>query len=118
MAVYVIVNIDVKDAHAYEKFKGEAPALIRKHGAEYLVRGGNSKVLEGDWRPSRLILFRFPDQQSVDALFSDPEYQPLKELRWRSARTDIVVVEGVKRCRPRPAAGSPRRRGRGMSRRV
>jgi uncharacterized protein (DUF1330 family) len=95
MAVYLIVNVDVKDPSAYEQYKAEVPALIRKHGGEYLVRGGNFQVIEGDWQPSRLVLFRFPDKKSVLAFFSDPEYQPLKDLRQRVTKTDIVMVEGA-----------------------
>lgn len=95
MAVYMIVDIAVKDRSAYEQYKAEVPAFIRKHGGEYLVRGGNFKVLEGDWRPSRLVLIRFPDKDSVEAFHSDPEYQPLKDLRHRVAKTDMVVVEGL-----------------------
>ena len=95
MAVYMIADISVKDPSAYEQYKAEVPALIRKHGGEYLVRGGNCQVLEGDWRPSRLVLFRFPDKESVAAFLNDPEYQPLKNLRHRVAKTDIVVVEGL-----------------------
>ena len=95
MAVYLIVNVDVKDPSAYEQYKAEVPALIRKHGGEYLVRGGNFQVIEGDWQPSRLVLLRFPDKESVLAFFSDPEYQPLKDLRQRVTKTDIVMLEGA-----------------------
>ncbi len=95
MAVYMIVDVDIKDPSAYERYKAEVPALLRKHGAEYLVRGEAFEVLEGDWRPTRLVLLRFPDTQSVEAFFSDPEYQPLKALRHRVAKTNMVVVAGV-----------------------
>jgi uncharacterized protein (DUF1330 family) len=95
MSAYVILNLDVKDAAAYEEYKARVPALIRKHGGEYLVRGGKLVVVEGDWRPSRLVLLRFPDIASIQALDSDPEYQPLKALRHRVARTEMVVVEGA-----------------------
>jgi len=95
MAVYMIVDVDVKDLSAYEQYKAEVPALTRKHGGEYLVRGGNFQILEGDWQPRRLVLLRFPDKKSVEAFYSDPEYQPLKELRQRVAKTDIVIVEGL-----------------------
>jgi len=95
MAVYVIVNIEVRDAAAYETYKAGVPALIRKYGGEYLVRGGECEVLEGEWRPGRLVLFRFPDRNAVRALYADPEYQPLMALRQRVAKTDSVVVEGV-----------------------
>ena len=94
MSVYLIVNSDIKDKQAHKKYLDKVPALVAKHGGEYLVRGGDFEVLEGDWRPARLILFRFPDRKSVKALFSDPEYLPLKELRQSIADTQIVMVDG------------------------
>jgi len=91
----VTVNVDAKDPAAYEEYRTKAPALVRKQGGEYLVRGGEFVVLEGDWKPTRLVILRFPDISSAQALFLDPEYQPLKALRQRVANTDIVAVEGV-----------------------
>ena len=93
MSAYVIVNIDVQDAEAYEEYKAKVPALIRKHGGEYVIRGGKFVVLEGDWKPSRLVLLRFPDMAAAQAMFDDPEYQPLKALRQRAAKTDLIAVE-------------------------
>ncbi|MBZ5607889.1 MAG: DUF1330 domain-containing protein [Acidobacteriia bacterium] len=95
MPAYLIVNIRVNDPVAYERYKAEVPALIRKHGGEYLARGGKCEVLEGDWRPNRLVLFRFPSLKSIQALDADPEYQPLKNLRQSVAYTESVAVEGV-----------------------
>jgi uncharacterized protein (DUF1330 family) len=95
MVVYLIVDVNVKDPLAYERYKAEVPALISKHGGKYLVRGGKVQILEGDWQPSRLVLLQFPDKESVEAFFSDPQYQPLRDLRQRVAKTDIVMAEGM-----------------------
>lgn len=95
MAAYLIANIDVQDPVAYEDYKARVPAIVRKHGGEYLARGGGFVVLEGGWQPTRLAVLRFPDLASAQALYDDPEYQPLKALRQRAARTEFVVVEGV-----------------------
>ena len=95
MSAYMIVDLAVSDAVAYEEYKMKVPALVQKHGGKYLVRGGKLTVLEGDWQPTRLVLFEFPNTAAVQALFDDPEYQPLKMLRQRVAKTDIVVVEGL-----------------------
>lgn len=95
MAAYMIVNVDVKDPTAYEEYKAKAPGIVRKYGGEYLARGGRFVVLEGDWKPSRLLVFRFPDIASAQALYDDPEYQPLIALRRRVSKMDAVVVEGV-----------------------
>lgn len=95
MAAYMIANIDVRDPAAYEEYKAKVPALVRRHGGEYLARGGNLVTLEGDWKPTRVALIRFPDIASAQALYDDPEYQPLKTLRQRVSKTQFVVVEGV-----------------------
>jgi uncharacterized protein (DUF1330 family) len=94
MSAYLIANIDVKDAADYEEYKAKAPAVIRKHGGEYLVRGGAFIVLEGDWKPSRLVIVRFPDLAAAQDLFNDPEYRPLQALRQRVTESEIVAVEG------------------------
>lgn len=95
MTAYLIVNLKVRDPAAYEEYKAKAPALIARHGGEYIVRGGHCEVLEGDWQPNRLVLFRFPDRNAVLAFMADPEYAPLKALRQRVADTDAVVVDGI-----------------------
>lgn len=95
MSAYMIVNVEVEDAVAYEEFKLRIPTLIRKHGGEYLVRGGEFVIVEGEWKPKRLVIFRFPDTASAQRLYADPEYQPLKALRQRVSRMDIVLVEGA-----------------------
>jgi uncharacterized protein (DUF1330 family) len=95
MAAYMIVNLEIHDLAAYEAYKANVPALIARHGGEYLVRGGTCEVLEGRWHPHRLVLFRFPDSAAVKALMDDPDYAPLKALRRRIADTDVVVVEGM-----------------------
>ena len=95
MAVYVIVNIHIKDLAAYDAYKTGVPSLVRKHGGEYLVRGGATEVLEGDWIPSRIALLKFPDMAAVKTFLNDPEYQPLKSLRHRIADTQMVAVEGI-----------------------
>lgn len=95
MSAYVIVNLEISDEAAYEAYKAKVPALIRKHGGEYLVRGGKFVVYEGEWKPGRLVILRFPDLADVKNLFADPEYQPLIRLRQDVAKSDIVAVEGL-----------------------
>ena len=95
MPAYLIVDIDIKDAERYESYKRVVPALIARHGGEYLVRGGAFEVLEGDWRPTRLVLLRFPDRQAVRAFIDDPEYRPLAALRHSIADSSMVAVDGL-----------------------
>ena len=94
MAVYVIVDLEVKDPAAFASYKTAVPPIVGKHGGEYLARGGATEVIEGEWRPGRLVVFRFPDRRAVHAFFDDPEYRPLKKMRQRASSADIVMVDG------------------------
>jgi uncharacterized protein (DUF1330 family) len=85
----------VHDPATYERYKAGAPALVHKHGGEYLVRGGPMTVFEGAWNPARLVVLRFPTMEAAKAFFDDPEYRPLKALRQGSTRSNMLVVEGV-----------------------
>ena len=95
MTAYMIVNLDVHDPEGMSRYRDEVPALIAKHGGEYLVRGGDFEVLEGKWQPSRLAMFRFPNREAIHNFFDDPEYADLLELRHRTADSDVVIVDGV-----------------------
>ena len=91
----MIVDVDVNDPEGYERYKSEVPALIAKHGGEYLVRGGEFEVLEGEWQPTRLVVFSFPNRQAIHDFVNDPEYAELKALRQSTASSSLVAVDGM-----------------------
>lgn len=95
MTAYMLVDLDVHDPEGFEEYRTAVPTLIAKHGGEYIVRGGEFEVIEGEWRPNRLVMFRFPDRAAIRNLFKDPEYADLKALRHRVASSAIVAVDGL-----------------------
>ena len=95
MSAYMIVDLDVHEQQGFQEYRAGVPALIAKHGGEYLVRGGDFEVIEGDWQPHRLVLFRFPDRKAIRSFHDDPEYAELKALRQRTSSTIVVAVDGI-----------------------
>ncbi len=95
MPAYLIADIEVTDPVGYDEYKKRVPAIIAAHGGRYLARGGAIEVLEGTWRPKRCAVIEFPDLASMKAFWESPEYQPLRELRERSANSNLVVIEGL-----------------------
>jgi uncharacterized protein (DUF1330 family) len=95
MAAYLIADIEITDPVGYEEYKRRVPAIIAAHGGRYLARGGATEVLEGTWRPRRSAIIEFPSLASLKAFWDSPEYQPLRAIRERSARANLVVVEGL-----------------------
>ena len=95
MAAYAIVDVNVLNPAEYERYKQGVPATLARYGGRFVVRGGAVDVLEGDWRPKRLVVLEFPDMKSLRAWYDSPEYTPLKELRERTAESRFLAVEGV-----------------------
>lgn len=95
MPAYVVVDITVRDSATYEEYKRLAPPSIAQYGGRYIARGGETAPLEGDWRPTRLVILEFPTLALAKAWWSSPEYAPAKAMRMRAAETDLVAVEGL-----------------------
>ncbi len=94
MPAYIIVQVDVHDAATYETHKAAAPPSIAMYGGRYLVRGGPVEQLEGDWRPSRLVILEFPTADQARAWWSSSEYVAAKGIRQACAGTEMILMEG------------------------
>jgi uncharacterized protein (DUF1330 family) len=95
MPAYLIANVDVKDAAAFEEYRKQVPATIAKHGGKYLVRGGRVERLEGSWNPTRLVVLEFPSMEQARRWYDSDDYRGPKALRMKAALTDAVFVEGA-----------------------
>ena len=95
MSAYLICDVDIRDKERYETYKRDVPAIVARHGGEYLVRGGAHEVIEGNWNPVRIVLFKFPNRAAIHAFFADPDYKPLAALRHEIAESSLVAVDGL-----------------------
>lgn len=95
MAAFVIVDIDVTDPARYEEYKGQAEATVTAYGGRYVVRGGPARVLEGDWEPARIVMLEFPTMERALEWWHSEEYREPKELRHATARSRMMVVQGM-----------------------
>ncbi len=95
MTAYVIVDIEITDPAGYEDYKRLAPASVTAYGGKYLTRGGKAETLEGEWSPKRLVILEFESMENAKAWLNSPEYGPVKILRHKYAKTNMVIVEGV-----------------------
>jgi uncharacterized protein (DUF1330 family) len=95
MSALIIVDIEVTDPVRYEDYKRLASAAIAAHGGRYLVRGGKTEVLDGEWTPRRLVVLEFDSFEKAKAWRESPEYGQAKKVRETCARANMIVVEGV-----------------------
>jgi uncharacterized protein (DUF1330 family) len=94
MAAYVIVEIEVVDPVGYEEYKNLASASVRRHGGKYIVRGGATEVLEGEWKPNRIVVLEFESMQRAKDWLNCEEYREPRKMRHRTAKTNMILVDG------------------------
>ena len=95
MPAYIIVEIEITDPVGYEKYKNLAGATVEKYGGKYIVRGGKTEVLEGAWKPKRIVVLEFPTLERAKEWLNSEEYREPRKMRHRTAKTSMLVVEGV-----------------------
>jgi uncharacterized protein (DUF1330 family) len=95
MPAYVIVEIEVTDPIRYEEYKKQAHATIVAKGGKYLVRGGKTEVVEGDWEPKRLVVLEFPSMEQAKEWLNCEEYHGPRQLRQATAKSNMILVEGL-----------------------
>ncbi len=95
MAAYVIFDVEIYDPRRYQDFMIQVKPVLEAAGGKYLARGGEHKVLEGDWEPRRIVLFEFPSMEAADSFYYSDVYQGLKAIRDECSSGRVVAVEGI-----------------------
>ncbi len=90
MPAYVIVEVEIEDAAAYEEYKKLTPAAIMAYNGRFIVRGTKTESLEGNWNPQRIVVLEFPSAGRAKQWWSSQEYTKAKAIRQRAAKTKMV----------------------------
>ncbi len=95
MAAFVIVEVSVQDHKEYEEYKKLTPATLAAYDGKFVVRGGQTETLEGEWQPDRIVVLEFPTVERAKEWWNSEIYTKAKEIRQRTAMTKMIVVQGV-----------------------
>ena len=97
MPAYVIVDVEIHDPVRYKDYMALTPASIAEHGGRFVVRGGETRTIEGDWKPGRIVVLEFPSMERAREWYDSPNYVKARAIRHATARTRMIFVEGVDR---------------------
>lgn len=96
MPAYVIGQLEIFDPDAYRAYlDGFMPSFERYGGTLLATSSQDTETLEGEWALPRTVLMRFPSGDAARAWYNDPEYRALAAIRHRTARANLVVVDGI-----------------------
>ena len=93
MTAYLLVDLDIFDRAGYGEYPPKVWPLIEKHGGTLTHRISGFEAMEGDWAPSRMVIIEFPSKTTARAFLDDPDYEPVKAIRLRTANTLIAMGE-------------------------
>jgi uncharacterized protein (DUF1330 family) len=92
---YVVVDMDVTDPDRYAAYGELAAPAVEAAGGRYLARGGNTKVLEGDRVPHRMVIIEFADMDAARDWYDSPAYREARALREGAGVGSFIAVEGT-----------------------
>lgn len=95
MSTYIFVNVNIHEPVEYEDYKKLTPDSIVAYGGKFIVRGGETEILEGNPTVGRIVVIKFPDVKTAKAWWNSTEYSYAKSIRQRTATTEMILVEGV-----------------------
>jgi uncharacterized protein (DUF1330 family) len=90
---YWIARVDVHNQDGYQPYAAANPAIFKKFGGRFVVRGGKADAVEGQSR-ARQVVIEFPDHASALACYRSAEYQENIKRRLPHSTADLVIVEG------------------------
>ena len=90
---YWIGRVEVHNEEGYKSYAAANPAIFKKFGGRFVVRGGQFENPEGAAR-SRNVVIEFPDYAAALACYNSPEYQTNMTIRQAHSTGDIVIIEG------------------------
>ena len=96
MSGYVIANIDVKNPEAYKEYISKVKPIVEKFGGEYLVRAGEYKVIDGEWKHPRTVVIKFPTYEKALEWYNSEEYKPVRQIRLDNSVGNVIIIKGAK----------------------
>lgn len=95
MTALLIGNVGIiGDEKRMAEYRAKVVRTLERHGAWFVVRGGEFTVLEGDWQPGHLSLIGFPSADHARRWYSSPEYREIVPLR-EGTEYHLILVDGV-----------------------
>lgn len=93
MQVYYINSYDITDPDLFSQYAPAALPVMYRYGAVVIAADVAGRAVEGEPRTMNAVI-QFPSEEAALACYNDPEYQPARDIRWRSTtRCTMVLVK-------------------------
>ena len=95
MKGYVVcVYKNISNEDKLKEYATKARAAVENYKGKFLIRGGKSKINEGEISP-RTVIIEFPSFDQADEFYQSEEYQEAHSILKGHAERQFQIVEGV-----------------------
>ena len=95
MKGYVVcVYKSIASQEKLKEYAVKARAAVEKHKGKFLIRGGKSKINEGEKSP-RTVVIEFQSFDKANAFYQSKDYQEAHSILEGFAERQFQIVEGV-----------------------
>jgi uncharacterized protein (DUF1330 family) len=100
VSAYLISQVEVLDAEAWENYRTRAARVIARFGGRYLVRGAGADVIEADRPdeeppPQTVIVAEFPSMKALTDWYTSPQYAEAFAFRAAAVKRRMIFVAGI-----------------------
>lgn len=96
MAAYALAELEITNMEGFAPYMEAVTDTIVAHGGKYLVRAGNTEVVEGGLGEYSLkVILEFPSMAAAKGWYNSVEYQAILPHRTKNSRGNFIWLEGV-----------------------
>ena len=95
MSGFAIFNIEIKRPKEYKEYVEKVKPIAERYGGEYIVRGGESTIVEGSWAYPRTVVIKFPSYEKALEWYNSMEYKPIKQIRLDNSVANGIIIKGA-----------------------
>jgi len=95
MRAFIIFQENLQDREKFDAYRKVVMPTLAPFAGKFLVRGGQSTIIEGEWPFERTVILEFPSRADAEGWYNSPAYQEILPLRLSSMTCNAVIVDGV-----------------------
>ena len=94
MAAEIVIGLNVTDEERYTRYRAGMTPILTEHGGSfrYDFRVGEVLKAERNERINRLFVLSFPDSQTKERFFANPDYLAVRAEFFDTSVADIAMI--------------------------
>ena len=93
MSGFAIFNIEIKKPEQYKEYIEKVKPIVEMYGGEYVVKAGETTLVEGTWTYPRTVVIKFPSYEKALEWYNSDLYKPIKPVSY--THLTLPTITGV-----------------------